>query len=172
MTVKVLPIFTLRTIANYHRNPTFPTRHPKIFADSMAHWATRRLAMLEKEIEPVAKRSNRTVTSAWQMINVPLTTSELKKFDEWARENLGDIEELCRHVMSAGYKIGISYHDDSGSFIATLTGKDVDHCENKRMSMSSWSREMDDAIMMAVYKHVVVFSEGAWQEREQQARRG
>lgn len=138
----------------------------------LAYLVSRHLYRMEQWIMPPKKQGKAWNASQWEMINYQLSEDELKAFDKWFGGVIDDVDEICANVMVEGYKIGVSYHADSGSFIGTITGKDLDDCVNRKKSMSSWHPTFHGAMLMALFKHIEVFQGGEWVAAEQTPRIG
>lgn len=108
----------------------------------------------------------------WTLHNRPLTEKELKAFDTWYEQNIEDIDTHLGNTCLQGFKFSLSFDDRSGSFIATITGKDVEECPNPRTSMSSWDRNFDSALMMCLFKHMVIYSGDVWTVEDLPPKRG
>lgn len=74
-----------------------------------------------------------------------------------------DSDEITRAVfglVAEGYRVGIGYSGEHGSFTVSLTGRDTGTV-NDGLCMTSFAGDALTAVALAVYKHMVVCG-GVW----------
>lgn len=104
-------------------------------------------------------------------VSVELSNDQDKQFDSWYEDNLPDMQEWVTNVLNDGYKLSVSYHDDSDMVIVTLSGKPEQRV-NGRCSMTTWGRDFFEGVMLACYKHFVVCDGGTWADYAVKRKRG
>lgn len=112
------------------------------------------------------KANNKPQTQAqnWskiEFVNRNLLTEEADNFKKWEKSISSESGTLISQVMLDEYKLSITYDDNNECFIATLTGKD-DQRNNPNKALSARSDDWYEAIMLALYKHLVLFSGNKW----------
>lgn len=112
--------------------------------------------------------SNFAYNIDWKRID--LTPPEKAEFVTWREKAEFDFGELLTHVLNDGDRITIKYSDKDDSYYCTIMGTDESH-RNKGMGFSSYAKNPDDAILLALYKYVVML-EGDMSEAGDQAERG
>lgn len=112
----------------------------------------------EKEGEIIVKRQFK---KEWSFADVDLTHEQREDFEVWCNKPDLEIYEVLPIVLSQGYKISIVFKPERDAWIATLTGMDGAPF-NTNVSMSSFHQTVDQAIALALYKHLVVAEEREW----------
>lgn len=161
-------LFHLR---NPHINPTLCNTQ-RISIESYARQSILNQTNHNLTVYSVGETAGYTMAySKHNMMNIPLTTEELKLADKWIVEFGDDPLELLDQLLDAGYKVSARYIDDRKAFCFTVTGTDSSNY-NSGCSMSTWSSELSDAVGLATWKVGVLFKFQAWVDRSSDTRRG
>lgn len=100
-----------------------------------------------------------------EFVHIELSRTDQPKVTAFA-ENFGnDIDEILVDLLSAGYKVGLSWVDSRNAFCASLTGGNNAKA-NKGLCLTSWSDDWREAIFINAYKHYEICHQGNWQEHE------
>lgn len=94
-------------------------------------------------------------------VTIRLGKSDKKDFTRWATEHIDDREELTQHLLDAGYKMSMSYDFEGNCYIVAVTGKE-NTADNANKCFTSRSSELDEAIMLTLYKHWGLAEGGSW----------
>jgi len=106
-----------------------------------------------------------------QFAAISLTADDEKKFTEWLSSNsLSGVEALLE-FLQGGFKISCSYIVDQSAFCLTVIGTESTKL-HRDMCMTSWSDDLEEAALIAYYKHVVLCSSGEWPLRQNGQRWG
>lgn len=101
----------------------------------------------------------------WKFVNMRLTSDDEPELKKFALKYKSDVSAVVIELLSSGYKISITWVDDKESFIVTLTP--TESCPyNAKSSMSSWSDDVIEAVMMAGYKNYVLADGKDWADAE------
>lgn len=98
----------------------------------------------------------------WEMINKRLQLEDKQAFEKWVTKNPASVADLVTEVATNGYKLSITWVDNSNSFVVTASGR-KDEGRNKKKSLPSWSDDVQEALYMTVYKILVIFEGGEWE---------
>lgn len=96
-----------------------------------------------------------------EFVNRNLDADEGEKFKVWAKGVDNESGTLISEIMVDDYKLSVTYDDNNECFIATITGKDEQR-HNPNKALSARSDNWYEAVMMALYKHLVLFGGGKW----------
>lgn len=96
-----------------------------------------------------------------EFVSRNLLSEEADDFKKWEKGVSAESGSLISQVMLDDYKLSVTYDDNNECFIATLTGKD-DQRHNSNKALSARSDDWYEAIMMTLYKHLVLFSGTKW----------
>lgn len=130
----------LKLIMTFERNP-FPT------------------VAVAKTYEDVIMARFRGTT----MVNVSLTEKDKGKFQSWVSDLDFKLEDLLSEFGSRGYKLGISWIDRQNAWCVSVTGSENAKL-NSGFTMSSWSDDVLEAILMSLYKITVVCENKVWED--------
>lgn len=99
--------------------------------------------------------------NGWLFADIKLDSSDKKSFESWVESTKPDVIEIQKELMAQGYKTSASFSVENEAFCVTITG--TDDCKNNRgVSLTSWSDDLEEAYHIAAYKHFVKSKEGAW----------
>jgi len=102
---------------------------------------------------------------------VSIGAKDEKKFTEWAQSNSVTPVEAANALLGRGYKISISWVVNSNAFCVSLIGTPTSKT-NDGVIMTSWSDDLEEAILIAAYKHLEMCGDGAWPTRDDTQRWG
>jgi len=111
------------------------------------------LSRLHTRIEgPNMKRQFKT---QWTFADIELDHSQREAFGQWLETTGPDLFDILPGVLEAGYKLSIVFKPERDAWIATLTGM-PEAPYNANVSMSSFHQTAEEAIGLALYKHIVI----------------
>lgn len=108
----------------------------------------------------------RNHNQAWTFVRCELTPEERDHFTGWLHESQDDMVELLTNALLTGYKLSVVFDSDNDTWIATLSGTKYT-AYNDKSSISSRHGSFDDAIMLMLYKHLVLGEGGQWRDGSQ-----
>lgn len=97
----------------------------------------------------------------WNFAAVVINTAEKKKFEAWFHEQSASFFKHVDDMISEGYKLSISPDFENQCIIATWSWT-KNAAMNANTSLVSRSEDMTEAILLGVYKHVVLCNGGEW----------
>lgn len=100
-----------------------------------------------------------------EFVNLRLTADDKPKFVAWADDNAPDLGTLLDNMVGSGYKMSMNLDSQNDCYIVAVTGTG-DARDNKGLCMTSRADDLVEALMMAVYKHVVLCNSGSWGKPE------
>lgn len=115
-------------------------------------------------------RERVTFTGQMQFLSNPLTVAQLDAFDHWYTDKINDAGILIESVVTQGYKLTVAFDEYNLAVQARLTPQYTDMV-NLDLTLVAFAGDALEAIMMVVYKHLVVYDGGQW-AAEAQSRRG
>jgi len=94
---------------------------------------------------------------------VPMRLSLDQKagFEAWAKDNISDLGDYLTHLVSSSYKLSLNLDPNNDCYIVAITGTDENKL-NRGLCITSRSDDLLEAIMMTVYKIVVIYDNGEW----------
>ncbi|MCK5643811.1 MAG: hypothetical protein KAJ19_23630 [Gammaproteobacteria bacterium] len=106
--------------------------------------------------------------SALDFIDYQLSAEEKASCVAW-RESLGIAYLDCPNdVVHEGYRITFTFDDKNECVVVTLIGR-AKTCPNFGKAMTSRHVDIDQALMMALYKQIVVFNNETWGSTDAEA---
>lgn len=121
------------------------------------------VCMLELEIMARGKAKGNIQTAVQSMprfVDVKLSSDQKKAFADWFKLGGDRLIELQKFVDS-GYRVGVAWSGEHQSYTVSVTCRDVES-ENNGLCMTSFARDLRQAVALAWYKHEIVCS-FAWQ---------
>jgi hypothetical protein len=112
--------------------------------------------------------SNYAYNITWKRIE--FNPQEKAEFMAWATKREYDLGELLTHVLNDGDRITIKYSDKDDYYYVTIMGTEESH-RNSGLGFSSFAKDAHDAMIVALYKYVVLL-EGDIAQADDQATRG
>ncbi len=100
---------------------------------------------------------------AMDFIDYQLSDEEKEACTTWREAQAGHYEELANQVVHAGYRITFTYDEKNECVVVTLIGR-TQSCPNYNKAMTTRHINIEKALMMALYKQVVVFDYETWGE--------
>lgn len=106
-----------------------------------------------------------------QFAAIQLATEDEKQFTEWVSKNKMTGIEAMLSLLQSGFKLSCSYVIDQSAFCLTVIGTDATK-SHRDMCMTSWSDDLEEAALIAHYKHFVLCDGGEWPIRQNGTRWG
>lgn len=103
--------------------------------------------------------------SDFKYVNIKLTPADKKPLETWAKEQDWDILTAVDELASRKYKLGVTWSDKQNSWCVSITGQEGAK-QNALRSMSSWSSDWVEALIIGLYKVLVVCNDGRWEDFE------
>lgn len=100
-------------------------------------------------------------SNAMEFVNCVLTQEQDKAFTSWYESKDRKANAAIDESFADGYRVSVSWDDFNQTFIASLTYKG-DKGDNKGKCLTARSDDWLESIAMVVYKHHVIFNQGAW----------
>lgn len=98
----------------------------------------------------------------WQgFVDLPLTDAEKDRLASAVEEDFPDVGEFLSECLADGYKFSAVTDEKHSCVIATLTGKS-EGCENAGFSLSARGPDLERAVLVLYFKHVVVCERLRW----------
>lgn len=101
------------------------------------------------------------LTGEYRFIDRRLTAAEKGPFQAWAKEHQAEQLLLLGEVVASEHKASISFYGKGDCYIVSFTCND-ERSPNWHMIMTSRSDDLDEALMLNLYKHFVLFEGRAW----------
>jgi hypothetical protein len=93
-------------------------------------------------------------------IDIRMTPEMKEQYNLWAEEGQHVYWDELQDILARGLKHSLSWDKANNCFVAALTGQGSSTIE-KRFTMTARSPHMAEAMMLLVYKHVVILK-GDW----------
>lgn len=106
----------------------------------------------------------------FNLIDYRLDDAQLEAFDKWAANKPPSFSAMMADFATADYKLSQSFVINSESWCVSITGKE-DAKFNAKVTLTTWSDDVEEAIQMAYYKAFIIFEKGKWTSRDR-ANRG
>lgn len=151
-----------------------------------------RKGLVTREMSMVALKWNdlvqiqRSATSMWfyktehdmkktfspmQFSTLRLLTEDKEKYAGWVQKTKANIVDMVAAFCGDGFKVSVSYITEQNSFCVTIIGTDNTK-QHKECCMTTWSDDLEEAILMAGYKHYAMCDGAAWPMQETAQRWG
>lgn len=104
-------------------------------------------------------------TGNFNLIEYRLNDNELSEFDAWAIKNAPTFAQIMAELAILNYKMSATFVENSVSWCVSITGKE-DAKFNSKTTLTTWSEDIEDGLLMAYYKVIVVFNKGTWQTKK------
>jgi hypothetical protein len=98
-----------------------------------------------------------------QFVNLKLTAELKPQFVAWADDNAADTLTLLNQVVAANYKVSCNMDEQNDCFIVSVTGT-PDNRYNRNLCMTSRSNDLLEALLMMLYKVIVLCDMQDWGE--------
>lgn len=132
---------------------------------SVYHWNQALLWDNRKVLFIMARKKQK---SQFNFVTVRLDKKEKAAFTDWAEKNGADLWQYWTSLVDSGYKISHKCNLDSGQYYTTLIGTE-DATENVGLMLSSVHNNPGDSILLALWKHFILFKGGEWSEDDSDA---
>lgn len=93
-------------------------------------------------------------------INLRIDPNERADFDGWQVEEGTNLSRYLAEAVVDGLKLSLTYDAENSSYIATFTGSGCGG-DKARYCLSARSGELNEAINLLLYKHLVLL-DGNW----------
>jgi hypothetical protein len=101
----------------------------------------------------------------WNLIEYRLEDGELAAYETWVKETKMSPLHALNYCASKEVKVSLSYSTDNENWCASLTGK-PDNRHNAGSTLTTWSDDCFDALLMGVFKATIIFQDGKWVTRK------
>lgn len=89
-------------------------------------------------------------------INIRLDEEQKELYFSWLRENATAAPALFLDMLGEGIKATLSFDLEHSTFIVAITGSLLGSAPGKRFVSTSRSADLNDAIALTVWKHIVL----------------
>lgn len=124
-----------------------------------------RIATLEVFVMPGKYSKPSKPKNDWsvEFVALPLMADQKDSFIAWAEEASADVEVFVAQLLGTGYKLSMTLDATNNCVIVTATCKE-ERSPNSGYAMSSRSDTWLEALLMTVYKTIVLYPEkdGGW----------
>jgi hypothetical protein len=93
--------------------------------------------------------------------SLALLAEDEKKFTAWVSKENPIAMDILRSFTEQGFKVSLVYVIEQNSFCFSVIGTE-DTKLHKKMILTSWSDQIEEAILIAAYKHFIMCDSGAW----------
>ncbi len=110
---------------------------------------------------------------SWQktFVNIQLTAEDRPRLESFDKQYGNDTTKHLMDLTGSGYKISMRWVEEKQSFCVTLIGH-KSMKRNQNFSMSSFSDDLHEAIVMANYKDAMICDGGEWDKHAQDSNWG
>lgn len=96
-------------------------------------------------------------------VNLRLSAEEKKAFTIWEKKNVDDLFTLLETVVLQDIRVSMSYDSKNETFIVSFTCRD-EGGPNNGLCVSSRHGDAVTAVLVALFKHLVVIGDARWDE--------
>lgn len=100
-------------------------------------------------------------TSDFNLIDYRLSDTELDAFEAWVKKSPPTFPSVMAELATMDYKVSLTFVENSESWCVSITGKE-DAKFNSKATLTTWSEDVEEALLMAYFKVIVVFERGKW----------
>lgn len=122
-------------------------------------------AKLENFLMP--RKASKSTDKSWtvEFSTLRLSAADKKDFIAWAKNHADDMWMVYYpDLLQSGIKCSMSYDSDNDCFIFSMTCKDPSS-ENHNVCMVSRAGSHEEAMLIGLYKHMVICDNQAWPVR-------
>lgn len=105
--------------------------------------------------------------SDFEFVELRLLQSQKDDFKKWASENAQDSVDLLASVVNSGYKVSLNWSDYNDCYTASFTGLE-ENSPNNHLVMVNRSDDLWEAVMIGLFKHLVLYGGDAWPTDKQE----
>ena len=123
----------------------------------------RSILNIEVSIMP-SKSSRNAAKNSWvdiTFVDIRLSKADTTAFREFMQKSPDDLSLALADFIADGNKTSMSWDSEHNTFIAAATCKNPDSV-NKDCCITSRSSEWFEALMLNVFKHLVICKAGEW----------
>lgn len=96
-----------------------------------------------------------------EFASIQLTVADEKQFTEWITSENQSGLDIMNKLSGDGFKMSLSYIFDQSAFCFSIIGTENTK-KHADLVMSSWSDDLEEAILIGAYKHYVLCQEDVW----------
>lgn len=105
----------------------------------------------------------------FNLIEYRLTDEELEAFESWVeREKISTVSAL-NYCGEKDIKVSLTFTENRMAWCVSLTGREGNRF-NSATTLTSWSEDAIEALLMGVFKASIIFQDGKWQTRKSSSR--
>ena len=149
----IIPIYKIFT---HHRNKYVPEFRMGLLQMQLKHLDGRDFLICSRIEDLIMARLN-----DYTIVPLKLQGDEKKRFTEWLKDTEFTPYDVWDELCGRGYKVSVSWIDKNNSFCVSVTGKD-EASKNRRQTITSWSDDVTEALMMSLYKCLVMCEDNDW----------
>lgn len=99
----------------------------------------------------------------WSFVTTQLTEAEKEQFETYKAEQEGFTIIRLVELLERGYKVSARIDLERDIWIVALTGTDQSS-HNIETTMTSRHHTLQDCLLLAIFKDVIIASEGEWRD--------
>lgn len=100
-----------------------------------------------------------------------LSSDDEKKFTAWVAKEAPTPMAIMQEITGSGFKVSVSWVFDQSAFCLSIIGTENTK-KHKDCVMTTWSDDLEEVILLAGYKHLVVCGGEEWPMQESGPRWG
>lgn len=109
------------------------------------------------------KRGGSTDFASYVFVRCELSPEDKKSAKIWIEENTTEFGSLLHDAVASDYKFSLSFSSEHDTFTACLVGKE-DNAVNGKKTLTARHRDWTIAGLTVLYKHMVMFQSGPWED--------
>lgn len=90
-----------------------------------------------------------------RFVDVKLSAEERDGFLSWAKRGGPDLVDFLQSLADDGYRVGVTWAGEQQAYTVSLTCRQSGNV-NEGLCMTSFAKTLENALWLAIYKHVVV----------------
>src|SRR5574339_610250 len=106
----------------------------------------------------------------WIFATIQLNETHEPAIAEFIGSYAGDVVKIIEALLSAEYKLSVSWVDDAEAFCAALTGGEK-HPHNPNTTLTAWSDSIVEAVFLVGFKHFVISDGRRWNVEQKSRKR-
>ena len=103
--------------------------------------------------------------NTFNLIEYRLDDAQIVSFEEWVKTAKPTVKTCLNYCAEKSIKISLTFTEKNESWCCSLTGRE-ENKHNAGTTLTTWSEDPIEALMMAVFKTNVIFEDGKWQTRK------
>lgn len=93
-----------------------------------------------------------------RFVDVKLTAEERDGFLSWTKRGGPNLVTFLQSMADDGYRVGVSWSGEQQAYTVSLTCRQAGNV-NEGLCMTSFAKTLENALWLALYKHLVVAEE-------------